>query len=757
MMRNDNRTPELPLSVQGASARPALLRYETLLVNFTDPSRPSRVSLNVSGNVTLAPGQRSVQPVRLNVNWSFIPYNAEYHVTLQLAPLHNALAASQPDDVALFIFGTPYGHCPPGTSLGSSSSGASLKDLAPYANSAPLQDMHLSLFNASNSSVAKELDPPFEPLEPKYLLRIPFGTNRSQLDLGSTRNGDLVQLDASGCSGLSSQSWLVAVPKGKNLWRAAVDLSAQRAPCSLTVNVLVYQNGTGGAYAASSSSSVKSLAAGNGTNLTVLVPADGGSGGADGADAGSESGASTLLPSDSSSSSDTAADGNSTEASPASLARISAALRAANSTVASNVTAAALNSTIYSVDASSAAAQQPADDAVSATNRTLVLYKSYTLKVVPMTDPQNLQLRAITFRNMTHIVVACGEPSDVVSANGSSSWPSPPPSASSSGDSSGSGSGSGSGSNSSSSLAFKGMEDGLSDGNDPEGEDLQQQRQQAVPGSKAGTNSSITTVAAVGNTTLVLQKTVIWYSRQAQVACDPNRYILVPFSDLSVSMTLQPELQFPGASGVALDVSGQYVLRQAAAGSGAGTPSLRQRMADSISTQSLPGSSSSAAPGSSSGGGRASSGSDETARNALPADTVELPVIVKLDGGLSSRTFTMLLYSNHSSVTNLSTSISTRQNISDTAATAADLQELVFGGRPASWPRSPAQNGSCAICPHGTFSSKLDSGSCQACPPGKYARSPLASACEPCPTGTFAFSWGSYFCRCARLAWRRDA
>jgi hypothetical protein len=269
------------------------------------------------------------------------------------------------------------------------------------------------------------------------------------------------------------------------------------------------------------------------------------------------------------------------------------------------------------------------------------------------------------------------------------------------------------------------------DGNDPEGEELQQQqqRQAAVPDTKAGTNSSITTVAAVGNTTLVLQRTVIWYSRQEQAVCDPNRYILVPFADLSASMALQPELQFPGASGVALDVSGQYVLRQAAAAGGALAPPPAAPPAASSAARVVGG------------------GGNDSALAALPEGSVELPVVVKLDGGLSSRTFTMLLYSNSSSVSNLSTSISTRQGASEAPASAADLQGLVFGGRPPSWPRSPAQNTSCSICPHGTFSSKLDSASCQACPPGKYARSPLASLCEPCPAGAFAFSWGSYFCR----------
>jgi hypothetical protein len=751
MMRNDNRTPELPLSVQGASPRPALLRYETMLVNLTDPSRPSRISLNVSGNISLAPGQRDIEPVRLNVNWSFIPYNAEYHVSLVLTPLHNALAANQSDAVALFVFGTPPGHCPPGTAT-SSGGGGALKDLAPYANSAPLQDMHLNLYNASGGVVAKELDPPFEPLEPRYLLRIPFGTARSELDLGSTRAGDLVQLDAQGCEALSSQSWLVEVPRRKNLWRAAVDLSAQRSPCNLTVNVLVYQDdaaaagGAAGDAAAAAASSVKSLAAGNGTNLTVLVPAAAAAAGSSSSSGGGNS--SSPLPggvssSSSSSSSPPVGEGNATSASPASLARINVALRAANSTVASNVTAAALNSTIYSADAANSSssssssssgggstwAPPPGSAAASAANRTLVLYKSYTLQLVPMTDPQQLQLRAISFRNKTHIVVACGQPSDVVNNSGGSS----------SDGSSSSGSGGGGSSSGDGGQVVKSSAAVLSaaDGNDPEGEELQQQqqRQAAAPDTRAGTNSSITTVAAVGNTTLVLQRTVVWYSRQEQALCDPNAYILVPFADVSASMALQPELQFPNASGVALDVSGQYVLRQAAAPP-APAPAAGQAPPAPAAVGAAR-----AQPG--------AGGANDSALAALPEGCVELPVVVKLDGGLSSRTFTMLLYSNSSSVSNLSsTSISTRQATGEAPASAADLQELVFGGRPPSWPRSPAQNSSCAICPHGTFSSKLDSASCQACPPGKYARSPLASLCEPCPAGAFAFSWGSFFCRC---------
>ncbi|KAL4450153.1 hypothetical protein ABPG77_010822 [Micractinium sp. CCAP 211/92] len=57
------------------------------------------------------------QQILLPLAWDRIPAEAEYHLGMELESVYGALVAPQPDAVALHVFGTPAGSCPPGAAL----------------------------------------------------------------------------------------------------------------------------------------------------------------------------------------------------------------------------------------------------------------------------------------------------------------------------------------------------------------------------------------------------------------------------------------------------------------------------------------------------------------------------------------------------------------------------------------------------------------------------------------------------------------
>lgn len=69
---------------------------------------------SASGSGNGSSGGSSIQ-VPLPVLWSMLPAQAELQLSVTLQPVGNAAVAQAPArSVALFVFGTPLGHCPPG-------------------------------------------------------------------------------------------------------------------------------------------------------------------------------------------------------------------------------------------------------------------------------------------------------------------------------------------------------------------------------------------------------------------------------------------------------------------------------------------------------------------------------------------------------------------------------------------------------------------------------------------------------------------
>lgn len=63
------------------------------------------------------------------------------------------------------------------------------------------------------------------------------------------------------------------------------------------------------------------------------------------------------------------------------------------------------------------------------------------------------------------------------------------------------------------------------------------------------------------------------------------------------------------------------------------------------------------------------------------------------------------------------------------------------------WPKSPAQQEGCTICPAGWASWEVNATQCSMCPPGTYAEKPQSPRCLPCQPGSSSYSWGSSHCK----------
>jgi hypothetical protein len=122
-----------------------------------------------------------------------------------------------------------------------------------------------------------------------------------------------------------------------------------------------------------------------------------------------------------------------------------------------------------------------------------------------------------------------------------------------------------------------------------------------------------------------------------------------------------------------------------------------------------------------------SSSSSNGCKMQLPGLTAELPIILTADEGRSSRTYTMLLYSNATAATAVHELVLPQEaaagggvsgspgggSSSSQAAEGAALSDAFFASRPAEWPRSPAQSDRCEVCPNGTYSTRIDASECK--------------------------------------------
>jgi hypothetical protein len=144
-------------------------------------------------------------------------------------------------------------------------------------------------------------------------------------------------------------------------------------------------------------------------------------------------------------------------------------------------------------------------------------------------------------------------------------------------------------------------------------------------------------------------------------------------------------------------------------------------------------SSNSSRNGTAAGGNRTASSSSEDADDCglqLPGVTAELPIILTADEGMSSKTYTLLLYSNESAAAAVRRLVLPQEAAAAAAAAktavaagasssstpeqdAARLSAAYFASRPKEWPPSPAQSPKCTVCPNGTYSTRIDADECK--------------------------------------------
>ncbi len=352
-------------------------------------------------------------------------------------------------------------------------------------------------------------------------------------------------------------------------------------------------------------------------------------------------------------------------------------------------------------------------------------FAMYSIKVAPLSDPALLSLGAVSFVNESTTVLACGVPAELRSKfkpvnAGVGNTSSDSSSSSSRSGSSGSGWLISDGSNSSSSSSLAPVVPPV-----------------ALPGSPGDWQLTDPDTG----------RRILWTS-YSRPSCSVNHYVLVPLGVVSPGMVMRPELP-PALStaaataaknaGLGIRTSTYVVAPQLAASSGDGS--------DESSSSGDGGSSAPPAPpppayfaagygisGGGIGGAAASAAVAETAeatgladttasplRNAsLPGVVVEVPVITTADAGLSSKTFTIVLFSNASAGAVLAAapvpaSPAPGSPVWGGGANSDDaaVTEAVFGRRPAAWPLNPAQNPNCSICPVGMYSSKVDEDDCQ--------------------------------------------
>ena len=771
--------PRIALRVAGASAFPSSWRYRTY---FLPGSRPAdngtcgaaggyargcvadwaaRGALAAAGTVWLAPGQATVPPVQLAVDWRRVPYEAEYMVGLELAPLVNARSAPQNGTLALAVFGAPPGRCPPGAVLrrggssgGGSSSGGSgtgVGDGPMYGSSAALQELHFAVAalgggNISssgggsigniNSSSALDLDPPFKPLTDRYEARLPHtAADGAALVIGSARDGDTILVDATGCASLSSKEFNVTWRRGAPLWRASYPLRAQKRPCWLRVHVFTTEG-----------------------QQQQDEDADGGGGGGSGGDGAVDWDQDGQQ--DDGGEADAWADGQQQQQDDGAAAPIPDALQPQ--------AAAAAEERDAQQRPDPPPQAPPGGPGVDGAGVRRVLYRTYTLRFVPLSPPQSPALRAVSFTNGSATLVVCGVPAKLARL-----------------------------------FAKPGVRGGGKDGERPAPAPLTAapgQRPSVVyqlngrPGGRAAAAApAIAAPAAAPAATQALftltdaaAKTTVLWTQFALSECAPDRYLLAPLPlvlALGPVASLTPELMDARAQGVRVGTSGAPSLALASDGDGGLAPpgvfgggTTKGLLAAAL----LGGAGAGTGAGASGvrnaiavdGDAAAANATSSAAPRRLPGASVELPLITTADDGLSSKTYALVLYANVSAAAALSKmapagNASAAAAAGDARAAAARrggaagsgsapeaeeesrLRRAAFGGRPASWPPSPGESGACSVCAPGTYSTRLDAAECQVCPPGRFSGGPFSAGCRLCPRGSFAYYWGADACvRC---------
>jgi hypothetical protein len=736
--RGSTAAPRIPLRVTGRSAYPSSWGYSTY---FLEGSRPAdtgtcgkaggpgaykpgcapdwdaRANLSISGTVWLQPGQAALPELQLPVDWRRVPYEAEYMVGVRLTPLVNGRAAPQGADAAAAVYGAPFGHCPPGAAVrrGAPAGGRAGDDGPMYGATAALQELHFAVdglggggggagngsadvgaaggaANGSTSS-ALDLDPPFQPLTDRYVALLPHTARAAELIIGSTRDGDTVTVDASGCDALVSRDYRVMFKKGGSMWRARYALRAQRRPCWLRVHVFTNQTQGGG----------------------------GSGGGAGSGSSGSGSGS--------------GGGGRDADADPDALQPQAAAVQDARE------------------ERLKQAPKQAPKQAVDEAGVWRVLYRTYTLRFVPLSPPSSLTLRSISFANATATFVACGVPTRLAHLfepprSGSAAataaalaaaaaggghgarWPPPAPL-----------------------VAAPGQQPTVAYYLTAPAAALAAVRRaaQGGAGAAAAALAAAALVPAQPRATQALytlrdaatNHTVIW-SQFTLSECAADRFVLAPLGQilaLGPEARMAPELLDKTAQGVRVGTSGTALALSAdddAGGAGGGEGGRPPGgLASLLRGAVVHGAGAGGAARNASAAAAEAAAAGRLGAPRLPGASLELPVITTADDGLSSKTYTLVLYSNITSAATLTglqpAGNSSLADAGDAAATArsggaagsgtrpeeeeeARLQHDAFGARPRAWPASPGQSGNCSLCARGTYSTRLDARECQVRP-----------------------------------------
>jgi hypothetical protein len=470
-----------------------------------------------------------------------------------------------------------------------------------------------------------------------------------------------------------------------------------------------------------------------------------------------------------------------------------------------------------------------------------VLYRSYTIRFVPLRPPEQLSLRAITFSNNVSVVIACGvpaayehlfvlpkrhsavaatgavRPSSIMSSNYAAASSQAPGKRANSSSASHTAAGGADGSSftqlSADAAAATDQVAASSSSDDSAGPpasltaapgvDVQIAYLLMRPPGSNGTSMAqdVAAAAKVPNRLRMQQfsvydrasnRSVLW-SRFTAAECAQDHYILLPMAQLKPDMRMVPELVDPEGfvAGVKIAMSAAAVALPGAldsnnSSSSTGSSTGSSSTGSSVSHLGVPSEGSSSVSswllgqkfqGGSYGSGNAvaaaaataavdggkgfggagqnnlgdqvwcnsnsSSGvrtgvtqsagsisstnadsSDADCRLQLPGLTAELPIILTADEGRSSRTYTMLLYSNVTAATAVHDMVLPQEaaagggragssSSGSQAADAAALTAAYFAGRPGHWPRSPAQSSMCNVCPNGTYSTRTDAVECK--------------------------------------------
>ncbi|EFN53518.1 hypothetical protein CHLNCDRAFT_136597 [Chlorella variabilis] len=107
-------------------------------------------SAGSEGQQQTAEAEQEEQLIELPLAWARIPPEAEYRLGLELEAIYHARVQPQPDAVALHIFGSPLGTCPPGFALKQPGAGSGGANGAARGSASPV--------SSSDGSFSEEAD-----------------------------------------------------------------------------------------------------------------------------------------------------------------------------------------------------------------------------------------------------------------------------------------------------------------------------------------------------------------------------------------------------------------------------------------------------------------------------------------------------------------------------------------------------------------------------------------------------------------------